>query len=201
MTTALRRHDGINWHAFARVEKFSTDQVAWAALRLGHEPDGTELRALLGTPEDGIAEADGNLLVTVGLNVITNLIIGGGDNPLSHANAIVGVGTSTTAAAITDTALGADNTSNAYYQQADSSFPTQANGVITTQATFATGNANFAWQEWCLAIGGGGTITAGDHLSAMTGTAPTMLNHKVPGSLGTKGSGAAWVFSTTITLA
>ena len=77
--------------------------------------------------------------------------------------------------------------------------PTQSNGVITCVCTFGSTNANFAWQEWCFAFGGGGTITAGTHLSAVTSTAPTMMNHKVQ-SLGTKSSGAAWVLTATVTL-
>jgi len=196
----LRPRDGIRWQAAVRVEKYSPDQVTFARRLSGlAEPTAAELRELCGYPEDGAAEAYGNLLVTVGLNELTNLITGGGGNAFSHSNAIVGVGAGTTAAAVGDTALTDDNTSSAWYQQADSSYPTQSEGVITCVATFASGNANFAWQEWCWAIGGGGTITAGDHLSAVTSTAPAMINHKVQ-SLGTKSSGAAWVFTGTVTL-
>lgn len=194
-----RGHDVINWHPHIRVLKYSPAQVAHATARLGYEPDGASLAALFPAPEDGITEGSGNLLVTVGLNVITALIIGGTANPFSHANAIAGVGTSSTAAAVTDTALGSDNTANAYYQQVDTSYPTQSNGVINVNCTFASGNANFAWNEWCFAFGGGGTITAGTHLSAMTATAPTMMNHKIQ-SLGTKGSGSAWILQASLTL-
>lgn len=191
--------EGIRWHAFARVLKFSEDQTAWVRRKTGIlAPEGDLIARLCGEPEDGTSEADGNLLVTVGLNQITNLIIGGGDNPFSHANAIVGVGAGTTAAAVGDTALTDDNTSNAYYQQADTSYPTQSNGVITCYSTFTSSNGNFAWQEWCLAFGGGGTITAGTHLSAVTSTAPTMMNHKVQ-SLGTKSTGS-WQLQATLTL-
>jgi hypothetical protein len=172
--------------------------VAWATAKLGYEPDGARLSLLFRDPEDGVTEEPGNLMVTVGLNLLTALLEGGAGTPFAHADAIVGVGNSSTAAAVGDTALGADNTSNAYYQQADSSYPTQSNGVITCQATFASGNANFAWNEWCFATGSGG-ITAGDHLSAVA-TSVVMLNHKVPASsLGTKSSGASWVFVGTIT--
>lgn len=191
--------DGIRWMAHARVEKYSPGQLAYARLRLGREPDAAQLRALFAEPEDGVAEAAGNLLVTVGLARITNLITGGGAQAFNHAAAIVGVGAGTTAAAVGDTALTDDNTANAWYQQADASNPTVSNGVITCVATFAAADANFAWQEWCWAVGDGGTITAGTHLAAVTATAPTMLNHKVE-SLGTKGSGAAWVLTSTVTL-
>ena len=107
------------------------------------------------------------------------------------------MGAGSTAALVGDTALTDDNTSNAYYQQADSGNPTQSNGVITCVCTFASGVANYAWQEWCLATGSSG-ITPGDHLSAVA-TSVVMLNHKVA-SLGTKSSGASWVFTATITV-
>ncbi len=195
----IKPRDGITWRAFARVEKYSARQVEYARRLSGlAEPAAAELRELCGWPEDGAVEAYGNLLVTAGLNQITNLITGGGDNPFSHANAIVGVGAGTTAAAVGDTALTDDNTSSAWYQQADSSYPTASDGVITCESTFGSGAANFAWQEWCWAFGGGGAITAGDHLSAVTSTPPVMINHKVQ-SLGTKSSGS-WVFTATVTL-
>ena len=184
-----------NWNAHATVRKYSPDQVAWATQKMGYEPDGARLSLLFRDPEDGVTEEPGNLMVTVGLNLLTSLLEGGAGTPFAHADAIVGVGAGTTTATVADTALTDDNTSNAYYQQADSSYPTQSNGTITCQCTFASGNANFAWQEWCLATGSGG-ITAGDHLSAVA-TGVVMLNHKVA-SLGTKSSGASWVFAATI---
>jgi hypothetical protein len=184
-----------NWIAHASVAKYSPDQVAWATRKMGYEPDGARLSLLFRDPEDGVVSEPGNLMVTVGLNLLTALLEGGAGTPFAHADAIVGVGAGTTAAAIGDTALTDDNSSNAYYQQADSSYPTQSNGTITCNCTFASGNANFAWQEWCLATGSGG-ITAGDHLSAVA-TGVVMLNHKVA-SLGTKASGASWVFTATV---
>lgn len=188
--------DGIKWSAHALVEKYSDAQVAAAVAVLGREPDGAELHALFARPDDGTAEAHGNLLTTGGLGLLTELIIGGGGNAFSHTNAIVGVGNSTTPAVVADTALGADNTANAWYQQADASNPSQSAGVITCIATFTTGNANFVWNEWCFAAGSG-TITAGNHLSAVS-TSPIMINHKIQ-SLGTKASGS-WVLTATLTL-
>lgn len=189
--------DTLNWHAAAHVDKYSEDQVAWARLRLGHEPDGAELAALLAEPEDGTADADGNLLVTVGLDAITKLLIASG-TPQAFSGptrAIVGVGATATAATVADTALGADGGS-AFYQGCDSANPTQANGVITCVATFTTGNANFAWQEWCWATCTGAITPGATLASVATGT--KMWNHKVQ-SLGTKVSGS-WVLTSTVTI-
>lgn len=203
MPGAAVLREGINWHAHARVEKFSPDQVAWAARESGLvEPKADVLRVLCGAPEDGTVERDGNLLVTVGLNVVTELIIGSGGISLDQAHTIAGVGASTANnAAVGDTALADDNGANAYYQNVDSgSNPSQSNGVITATCTFTGSNANFAWNEWCLAVTSG-TITAGDHLSAMASPSPTMINHKMYSSgLGTKSSGASWVLTSSITL-
>ena len=44
-----------------------------------------ELRMLCGAPEEGTVEKVGNLLVTVGLNNITELIIGSGGISLDEA--------------------------------------------------------------------------------------------------------------------
>lgn len=184
-----------NWRAHALVRKYSPDQVRWATQKMGYEPAGHRLSLLFRDPEDGVVEEPGNLMVTAGLNLLTSLLEGGAGTPFAHADAIVGVGSTSTAATVADTALGADNTSGAWYQQADTSYPTQSNGVITCQATVTSGNGNFAWNEWCLATGSGG-ITAGNHLSAVA-TGVVMLNHKVS-SLGTKASGS-WVFVATVT--
>jgi hypothetical protein len=189
--------DGIKWHAHAIVRKYSDDQVEWARARLHAEPDGRHLAAFFPEPEDGYAEADGNLLVTAGLDAITKLLINTGAPQAfsGPTRAIVGVGATATAATVADTALGADGGS-AYYQGCDSANPTQANGVITTVATFTTGNANFAWAEWCWATCTG-SITPGATLASVA-TGTKLWNHKVQ-SLGTKASGS-WVLTSTITL-
>lgn len=201
---ATKQHDGINWHAFAHVDKYSPEQTAWATAKLGYEPQGDKLRELFAEPEDGFAEADGNLLTTVGLTTITSLLIGTSPSgklyPLANANAVCGVGATATAATVADTVLGA-NGGSAYYQQMDSTYPQVSAGVITGQCTYASGNANFAWAEWGWASGTG-TITAGATLASVYGTGASfsLWNHKIQ-SLGTKVSGASWVFVTTVTLA
>ncbi|WP_040829039.1 hypothetical protein [Nocardia jiangxiensis] len=192
--------DGIKWNMTAKVIKYEPETVERLTNQFGHEPTGYHLRHLesigLLVPDD-IVDVPGNLLTTVGLNRITNLIIGGGGTPLAHADAVVGVGNSTTTAVIGDTALGADGTANAYYQQADSGSPTQSNGTINITCTYQSGNANFAWQEWGWAVASG-TITAGTTLASV-GTSPVLLNHKIQ-SLGTKSSGAIWSLAATLTL-
>jgi hypothetical protein len=199
MTAIDQSRDYLNWHAFAHVDKYSQDQVDFVRRATGiWDPEGAVLERFCVKPEDGTAEADGNLLVTVGLDAITKLLIASG-TPQAFSGptkALVGVGATATAANIADTALGSDGAS-AYYQGCDSANPTQANGVITCVCTFATGNANFAWAEWCWATCTG-TITPGATLASVA-TGSKLWNHKIQ-SLGTKVSGA-WVLTCTVTIA
>lgn len=160
-----------------------------------------------GEPEDGIAEAVGNQLVNAGLTAITDLLTGvaggSGHYALAVSNGTAGAGcgvgsNSSTTFNVTQTALASDgSTANCYYQVMDSGFPTTSVGVMTGQCTYASGNANFSWNEWCW-FSSTGTVTAGGTL-ASTATGTAMWNRKIA-SLGSKASGAAWVFTTTITL-
>lgn len=196
--------EGINWLATAQVIKYNPDKVARLTARYGHEPTWFHLEHLrrIGDPDgepDDITVAEGNLLTTVGLNRLTNLMIGGGGTSLAHADLLIGVGSSSTAALVGDTALGGDGSSTtALYQQCDSSYPTQSNGVLTVNCTFGSSSANFSggWQEWCLAVASG-SLTSGATLSGV-GTSPIMINHKIQ-NLGTKNSGAIWTLAATVT--
>jgi hypothetical protein len=66
----------------------------------------------------------------------------------------------------------------------DATYPTVANGVYTFRSTFATTDANFAWQEWAV------------FNASSTGR---MLNRAVS-SLGTKTSAQSWQLTVTITI-
>lgn len=201
------KHDGINWHAFAHVDKYTPEVVRELTEHLGYEPKAADFARMSITP-NATAEADGNLLTTAGLQRITNLIIASGAASLGTSTTTgksgIGVGSTTTTATVSDVKLGADNTAangtvGAWYQSVDSA-PTAVNGVLTSVSTFASGDGNFAWQEWCWFISTG-TFTAAQLLDATHPGATTnqILNHKIA-SLGTKASGASWVFTTTVTL-
>jgi hypothetical protein len=100
----------------------------------------------------------------------------------NNANSYIGVGDSTTAFAASQTDLVA--ATNKLRKAMDATYPQVSTNVITFRSTFATGDANFAWQEW-------GVFNAS--------SAGTMLNRKVE-SLGTKTSAQTWQFTVTITL-
>ncbi len=201
-----RLQKALSWRRLPVLNRVPLNEKATLRKHQGvgyvHDLHGDWLRELFPEgPEDGYAYDDGNLLVNGGLTQIINYCTGGGSaTTLTTAQTVVGVGTSSTAATTSDTALGSDNTANAYYQGSDGTYPSITGpATINNQCTFASGNANFAWNEWCWATGT--TIAAGTQLASghVFTTLRSMINHKVPGSsLGTKASGASWVFSTTV---
>lgn len=139
----------------------------------------------------GTVDEPGNLLLNAGINRMGSLLIGGGGQVYNNTNTAIGVGDTATAAAATQTDLSAAvNAANRYFQMADATYPTFATQVLTVVATFASGNANFAWNEWMI-----DQHTA----SGATAAVAAALNRKVV-SLGTKTSAAAWAFTVTITI-
>ena len=192
--------DGIKWQPHARVDKYSPEVVSDLSELLGSETTSADLTRMSITP-NRVTEVDGNLLTTVGLSRITSLIVGAGGTAFSNGNAVIGVGTSSTGEVVGNTALGGDgNASTARYNACDATYPSASNGVITAVATFDSGEANFAWNEWCWGVVPA-TITEGATFASLssTGTAEVMLNRKTA-TMGTKASGGVWVFTTTVTL-
>lgn len=113
---------------------------------------------------------------------LASLSAGAGGTAFNNANSYIGVGDSSTAFAATQTDLQA--ASNKLRKAMDATYPQVAANVLTFRSTFATGDANFAWQEW-------GVFNAA--------AAGTMMNRKVE-SLGTKTSSQSWQLTVTITL-
>ena len=100
----------------------------------------------------------------------------------SSTYASVGVGDSATAADPTQTNLVA--ASNKTYKTMDSTYPKRTTQVMVWQGTFASADANYAWQEYVVA----------NHVDG-TGVC---LN-RVVNSKGTKVSGETWVLQIQIT--
>lgn len=233
MPAALYARESIEWLPAVKVEKYSPDQVAYAAARLlegssrltryGRQarrtlrqhsgPPGFVLRKYCQAPEEGVAESIGNSLLYMGMNKLDNWLIaaGGTNNGMGIGgpgvtHGYVGVGDSSTVPTpSTDTAMLA--AVNHCYNSMDAGFPTigtLANtGILTVQSTFAPAAGVFTWNEW-----GCGTSTAtvaaattSANAQPTTGTLDGLFNRAVVGgSLGTKGSGSAWVFTVTLRL-
>jgi hypothetical protein len=166
---ALKRELEIDLVGFGHTPKEAADNALRELARRGIAP--TEIRV------------SRNLLVNTGLTDIGNgLTTTGLATPYTNANANLGVGDSSTAAAVAQTDLQA--ASNKLRKAMDATYPTVANGVYTFRSTFATTDANFAWQEWAV------------FNASSTGR---MLNRAVS-SLGTKTSAQSWQLTVTITI-
>jgi hypothetical protein len=118
-----------------------------------------------------------------GLEDMVSGAVGALATPYTNANAYIGVGNGTAAFAKTQTDLqGASKKRNAM----DATFPTVSGtpaATITAKATFATGDANFAWEEVSL---------------FNASTAGRMFSRLVQ-AFGTKTSAAVWVMTLTVT--
>lgn len=177
--------EGIRWTPRARVDKYDADQVDYVRnLGDGREPCGETLSTLC-DPWESI-ETEGNLLTTAGLTRITAVLIGTSSGTLDSTRVRLGVGDSSTAAVVGDTALG----TNQYFRVMDATYPQASAGVLTFVSSFGSSDANFAWNCWGIDVGTA-TVTS-------SATVGTLINRKVS-SQGTKATGT-WVYTVTITL-
>lgn len=152
------------WHAHFKIERFAND----AELKAGRSYKTTEF--------------EHNILVNAGINLMESLLIGGGGTVYSNANAYLGVGDSSTAAAAGQTDLQA--ATNKLRKAMNATYPTQGSQQVVFQSDFGSSEANFAWEEFA---------TFND------ASAGTMLNRKVSAQ-GTKTSGQTWRLTMTITI-
>lgn len=124
-------------------------------------------------------------LTTAGLNHLLGLGIGESLTTFANASAHIGVGggaSATTAFAIAQTDLqGASKTRKA----CDSTYPSRASNVLTARATFATGDANYTWDEFAL---------------FNASSSGVMLHRGVSTAFFVKNSSTTAVLTTTLTL-
>jgi hypothetical protein len=169
------REDGL-WVARTHLEKREPDMAAVMAER-GWSRE--EFMAKVAPFE--VLESEGNILVTTGINLMLDLLIGAGGTVFSNANAHIGVGDSTTAAAQGQTDLQA--ATNKLRKAMVATYPQRGTRDVTFRSDFGDSDANFAWEEW-------GTFNAS--------SAGTMLHRKVENK-GTKSSGT-WTFTIVVSI-
>lgn len=168
--------DGIRVKPLWIVDKFSdpTGEIE-KALRNGASLDA------FASDRIGHEEFEGNLGLNEGLAELIDIIIGAGTpTKWDNTNAYLGVGTSNTAAQATDTGL----LGTPVYKAMDSTYPQRSNQTATWRSTYATGDANQAWEEFTVC-----------NTNSNTGK---NLNRKVE-SKGTKASGETWTLQLQIT--
>lgn len=120
-------------------------------------------------------------LVTAFRDYLAAKLIGGAAALYDNTNAYIGVGNGTTAFSAAHTDL---QGASKFRKGMDVTYPQAASGVMTFRSTFATGDANFAWEEW-------GIFNAS--------TAGTMMNRVVQNN-GTKAGTETKQVTCTITL-
>lgn len=188
----MEKQDGLTWHAKWSVEKFSAEDIAAAGL----DPSVAERDDIVKAGVEPYEQIDreGNLLMYGGASLLWEVLEGNGTTTaaqtltyIDDTNGYIGVGASATAAAATQTDLLTTPTRKVF----DGTYPQHTDGDslsshadVVYKATFATGDANIAWNEWGI-------------FNASTGG--RMLNRKVE-SLGTKTSAASWAFTVTLSL-
>lgn len=201
MTRLMEARAHVHLVKYAMTDHDVMDALALSSLdELARFTAEQQLAALVGQGLDpyDVLDREHNLLMYGGASVQWQTLIGNGTTTagqaltyFSNAQAAIGVGDSTTAAAATQTDLQA--ATNKLRKAMDATYPTHTDGTtspaasIAFRSTFGTAEANWAWQEWVVA----NSPTAG------TGR---ILNRKVE-SLGTKTSAASWQMTATLTLA
>ena len=155
-----------------RIAKASRSGLSMAELKAQFDPSHQRLRRR------------GNLLLNEGINELWALVCGTGATLFDNTHAYIGVGDSSAAEGATQTDLQAS--SNKTYKAMDGGYPTYGTSQYATwRSTFATGDANYAWNE----------ITVSNTSSG----SGKNLNRKVS-SMGTKTSAASWVATLQVTL-
>lgn len=166
--------DAGRWACKTRLMKYAEDIGAWLETGRSEEEFHREH-----VPYE-VIEIDGNLLANAGIQLMQDRLTGGSQSAFSAANANIGIGNSSTAAAAGQTDLQGGSKAR---KGMDATYPSRAAQTLTFQSTFGSGEANFAWSEW-------GVFNAG--------AGGTMLNRKVE-SLGTKTTGS-WTLQVAITI-
>lgn len=195
----ILNHDGVKETGWCHIDKYDDDMTRYTSDKLGIvSPQKRHFDALGIRPYDTVT-VNGNAMTTQGLAQMTNALIGTGSLVLLTATTTrIGVGNGTTAWAAADTDLSASaGSTNRWFQIVDSA-PTRVTTTVTNDsvqavATFATGDGNFAWQEWALNTS---TATPASSNAVIAGT---FWNRKVA-SLGTKASGS-WALTVKIAFA
>lgn len=123
---------------------------------------------------------EGNVLLNTGIDEIWELVAGASANHFDNTNARLGVGNSSTAEQATDTDLIGGST---FYGTMEATYPLHTTQKITFKMVAASGDANFAWEEYVV----------------KQNTSSICLNRKTS-SQGTKSSGQTWTLTFEITL-
>ena len=129
-----------------------------------------------------VTEAD-NIFLTTGINEIWKLVTGQSANTFTNGQALIGIGDSATAASAGQTDLQA--ATNKTYKAMQASYPSVPSaGAVQFQSIFASGDANYVWNEFVV----------------KQNTSSICIDRGVS-SMGTKASGTSWTVTVTLSIA
>ena len=188
-------------HGRLLVRKYDEEMVAYVSRKLGGglpghpdfvNPSKRDFDQLKIDPYE-IVESLPNLFTTGGWQRIMNLMNAasgtGTGSGWASAACRIGVGTATGAAANTNNDLSAaTGPTNRFFKLVTGAGTTgtgtgAGNSRLSFVSTFASGDANFVWAEWCIDAGTG---------ADGTGAATTPMMNRAVSALGTKASPAVW---------
>jgi hypothetical protein len=176
--------DRITWKAVWHITKFK-DPTDIIAKKLQAGLSTAQAKLQFAKDYLGSETIENNCCLNEGIGELLDLIAGlGNPTKYDNANAKLGVGDSSTAAIATQTGLQAST--NKTFKAADATWPQRTNQTIEYRATFASGDANYSWQEYTI-------VNATDDTGKN-------LNRKCADK-GTKVVGESWVLDLQITLA
>jgi hypothetical protein len=167
----MEKKESANWLCRFKLSKYKEDIEAYRERE-------DEFHRLFKPYE--VIEREGNVLLNSGIDEIWDLVTGASSDYFNNANALIGVGDSSTAASPTQTDLQA--ATNKTYKGMESGYPTSTTQKVTFKSSFGSSEANYAWNEWVVK----------QSVSAIC------LNRKAE-SLGTKSAGT-WTLEVDITL-
>jgi hypothetical protein len=182
-----------------RVEKWDVGQIAYARRKLdipGHlEPSARSFGRLDVRPFEVYEKPDANLITDAGWQTIMNGVAGSAVTKfVNGTTGRIGLGTSATTAAYTDTALGAIGALTTANWKVINAVPTVGSthtAGLVLAATFATGEANgVAIAEFATDFGTASTLS--------TAAVGGMFSHG-NATPGTKTSAQTWNVTVTIT--
>lgn len=134
-------------------------------------------------------------LLTVGMGILWNLVIGGGDTPFSNTNARLGVSSDSTAFNASQTTLDTTGSGNMYMQLIDPTFPIVSGNQTSWEATFDGFTWNEDWQSF--GVDNDAVDGAGNVVTSYDGLTIGLLNRLVEDE-GTKPSGQTWILTLII---
>lgn len=170
----LKQRESGLWMSEFRLEKYEGDVEDFR---------GREREFFARRPYE-VLEGEKNVLANAGITALLQLLTAAASpTAFSNAAGFLGVGDSNTAAAASQTDLQA--ATNKLRKAMDATFPSVSAQTATWKSTFASSDANFAWEEWAI---------------FNASSSGTMLNRKAT-TMGTKASGTSWALTVTVTVA